>query len=86
MDIDTDTEGYDYNFVEEPSDSLKCLICLLVAKDPQQHGACGKLFCSSCIASYRTQQDDCPHCRQPLSNDSGRTMIFNDFKSKFTHN
>ena len=77
----TDTGGYDYQFVEEP-DSLKCLICLLVARDPQQHGGCGKLFCQSCIAAYQTQRDDCPHCRQPFSSDSGRTMLFNDFKSE----
>ncbi len=39
--------GYDYQFIEEPSDDLKCLICLCVARDPQQHGdgGCGKIFC-----------------------------------------
>ena len=75
-----DTGGYDYQFVEEPPDSLKCLICLLVARDPQQHGGCGKLFCKSCIAAHRVQRYDCPHCRQTLADPFGG--IFNDFKSE----
>ena len=77
----SETGGYDYQFVEEPPDSLKCLICLLVTRDPQQHGGCGKLFCQSCIAAYRVMRNECPHCRQPLTN-SQQTTIFNDFKSK----
>ena len=80
----SETGGYDYRFVEEPLDSLKCLICLLVARDPQQHGGCGKLFCQSCIAAHRVLRNDCPHCRQPLSN-SQQTTIFNDFKSKYSN-
>ena len=46
------TGGYDYKWIEDPSDELKCLICLSVARDPQQHGngGCGKVFCQSCIS------------------------------------
>ncbi len=56
--------GYDYQFVEDPPpESLKCLICDLVARKPQQHvGNCGKLFCKTCIVEYRG--NNCPHCRQ----------------------
>ncbi len=76
--------GYDYKFIEEPSDSLKCLICLLVVREPQQHGGCGKLFCKSCITKYG--RNDCPHCRQPIRTSRRcqyRESIFNDFKSKW---
>ncbi len=43
---------FDYKFIDEPEDILKCSICLEVAKgQPMQHGAsgCGKLFCKKCI-------------------------------------
>ena len=42
-------KDYDYMFTSEPDDALKCLICRSVAKDPWQHGKCGRLFCKACI-------------------------------------
>ncbi len=82
--------GYDCKFVLEPADSLKCAICLLVARKPQQHGGCGKLFCKVCIDKHKTLRNDCPHCRQPLKDidEDGFTTIFStstifhDFKSE----
>ncbi|XP_064398235.1 TNF receptor-associated factor 4-like [Halichondria panicea] len=61
--------GYDYQFVEEPSDNLKCLICLCVARDPQQHGngGCGKIYCKSCIDQYMMINDKCPNCRKVIT-------------------
>ena len=58
---------YEYKFVSEPDDSLKCLICLSVARDPWQHGKCGRLFCEVCISKYGKNKP-CPNCRmeQPL--------------------
>ena len=67
--------GYDYKFLEDPPDSLKCLICLLVVRDPQQHGDCGRLFCNSCITEYKQAKDTCPYCR-------GALTTFNDGRSK----
>ncbi len=58
--------GYDYKFIEEPADYLKCLICLLVVRKPQQHGGCGKLFCKVCIDKHKTISNACPHCRRSL--------------------
>ena len=55
--------GYDYNFLSEPDVSLKCLICLAVARDPRQHEECGKLFCSECIEKYGTDKP-CPNCKK----------------------
>ena len=55
-----------YNVIGEPSDKLKCLICLDVAKDPKQHETCGKIFCSECIESYGDKP--CPSCRAESPN------------------
>ncbi len=59
--------GFDYPFVEEAPDGLKCVICLAVARQPQQHGECGKLFCSSCLTQYRQTSSKCPNCEQQLN-------------------
>ena len=70
--------GYDYQFVDEPSDDLKCLICLCVARDPQQHGdgGCGKIFCTSCIDKHKRTNDKCPNCRKVMN-------TFKDERSKW---
>jgi len=65
----------DYKFVTEPSDGLKCLICLEVAKDPVQHETCGRLYCEECIERYGKDQP-CPNCR------TTGTHYFVDHKSK----
>ncbi len=55
---------FDYKFIDEPEDILKCSICLEVAKgQPMQHGAsgCGKLFCKKCIKKNGSKP--CPMCR-----------------------
>ena len=54
--------GYECNFVSEPNDALKCLICLAVARDPWQHGRCGRLFCEECLDRYG-RENSCPNCR-----------------------
>ena len=63
MAANTNPSGYDCNFLSEPNASLKCLICLSVARDPRQHEDCGKLFCSECIEKYGTDKP-CPNCQQ----------------------
>ena len=75
------SDGYDYQFVEEPSDDLKCLICLCVARDPQQHGdgGCGKIYCTSCIDKYKETNDKCPNCRKVIT-------TFKDERSKWMNN
>ena len=55
--------GYDCQFLSEPDDALKCLICLSVARDPRQHEECGKLFCSECIEKYGMYKP-CPNCKK----------------------
>ena len=70
--------GYDYQFVEEPPHELKCVICLAVARQPQQHGECGKLFCSSCLAQHRQKNNKCPNCDLQLN-------TFYDGKSEYMY-
>ena len=68
--------GFDNNyFVEEPPQGLKCIICQAVARQPQQHGECGKLFCTSCLTQYRLTSNKCPNCELQL-------QTFFDGKSK----
>ncbi len=70
--------GYDLNWLETPSQSeLNCLICLSVAREPQQHGdkGCGKMFCKSCISEHQKESTNCPHCR-------GNLTLFTDVRSK----
>ena len=54
--------GYECNFVSEPDDVLKCLICLAVARDPWQHVKCGRIFCQNCLNRYGKNKP-CPNCR-----------------------
>lgn len=68
--------GYDCDFVEEPPDSLKCLICMLVVKEPWQHGECGRLYCAICIKEYAKTKNTCPNCRQK------RPSLFRDGRSE----
>ena len=77
IDTGSGESRYDYKFVEEPPDSLKCLICLCVVNNPQQHGECGRLFCLSCIRNeHKKRNRRCPHCKERLN-------TFNDGKSKY---
>ena len=69
--------GYDCDFVDVPDDSLQCGICLLVARDPRQHGKCGRLFCMDCLSKYNKEKQTCPYCRQE------RAEYFEDNRSKF---
>ena len=75
MDYSDEITGYECTFISEPDDSLKCLLCLAVARDPWQHGKCGRLFCYECLKKYGKDKP-CPNCRmkQPL--------YFEDCKSK----
>ncbi len=59
-------DGCDHKWLEDPSEELKCLICLSVA---QQHGGkgCGKLFCESCISEHQKRSTNCPHCWENLT-------------------
>ncbi len=68
--------GYDLQFMSEPPDALMCLICTLVAKDPQQMDCCGRVYCTLCLSEHKKHSDKCPQCRK-----AGNS--FNDKKSEY---
>ena len=70
-------KGYDYKFVEPAPDSLICLICTFVARNPQQSVCCGKIYCKYCLQELEIYSDKCPHCQSDIK-------IFPDKKSKKT--
>ena len=41
--------GYEYEFVDEVSDSQKCPVCLLPMRDAVQTSECGHRFCKDCL-------------------------------------
>ena len=56
--------GYDFDFIEQPSDDLTCSICQLVLRDPQLTSCCGHHFCKSCIARILDEWSPCPLCKE----------------------
>ena len=51
----------EYEFITQPDDNLKCVICLELAREAMQHVDCGKLFCRECIE--KNGNKPCPNCR-----------------------
>ena len=63
------SQGYEYNFVDEPHDRYICLICHLPSRDPQMTGECcrGQIMCKPCIdyaRKIRPSANICPICRK----------------------
>ena len=56
--------GYDYQFLEEPSEDLKCSVCLSVLRDPHLTSCCGHHFCETCIKPIKSGTDRCPLCQE----------------------
>ena len=62
----TQSGGYDYEFVHTPADNLICKICHCPSKEPHLSACCGHTFCKSCLdaASCSTAVTNaCPMCR-----------------------
>ena len=59
------TGGYDYRFVDPPSKSLECSICLLVVHNPHVTTCCGNHFCQSCVSPIQGDRKPCPLCKEP---------------------
>ena len=58
-----DRSGYDYDFVETPSDSLLCKICQYPSREPHLSGCCGHTFCKFCLeAAKKSTPGACPMC------------------------
>jgi len=68
--------GYRYEFVTEPPEYLRCILCRLPSRDPYLSDCCGNIFCSSCLqvsfqggskspASPKSQGCPNPKCPNP---------------------
>ena len=55
--------GYDYDFIDSPSDELTCAICLSVLRDPNLTSCCGNHFCRTCITQIKNEGNPCPLCQ-----------------------
>ena len=63
----TEIGGYEYKFIDTPSDGLLCRICHLPSRDPFLSTCCGHNFCESCLDDYKRvttfDTTTCPVCR-----------------------
>ena len=56
--------GYDYEFVDEPSEDMNCSVCLSILRDPHLTSCCGNHFCQSCITRIKDEGSPCPLCQE----------------------
>lgn len=57
--------GYDYEFVETPTECfLECSICLLTLREPHVTSCCGNHFCRPCISKVQDNKNACPLCNE----------------------
>lgn len=56
--------GYNCSFVLEPDQTLFCLICARVLREPQLTDCCGNHYCSSCLKKWLKNSPSCPLCRE----------------------
>lgn len=80
--------GYDYEFVDEPSDEMRCPICLFVLREPNLTSCCGNHFCRSCISVIKKEGGACPLCQTDKFNvmlDKFFTRKVNELKTKCPH-
>jgi TNF receptor-associated factor 4 len=84
-----DLKGYDCQFIDPIPDSLLCLICTCVSRDPQQTVCCGRMYCCRCLSDLRSscRVSRCPQCRkEPISSfPDTRGMKSVDFIKPRTH-
>lgn len=77
--------GYRYEFVAEPPDYVRCIVCRLPSRDPYLTDCCGNVFCHSCLqtsiqekaakSSGSANGPVCPNARCP--NPRGLKMFRN---------
>ena len=54
--------GYDCDFVEPPSKTLECPVCLLTLRDPHTTTCCGNYLCEPCFLRVLADRGNCPLC------------------------
>ena len=82
-----ESKGYDHQFVEPPPNDLLCLICLCVARDPQQINCCGKVLCKGCLEEHKKLSIYCPLCRKPITSfaDKRSKIVFPELYMYYKH-
>ena len=70
----------EWNYVDEPDESLLCEICFSLPEDPRLLNCCGEHnACSKCIDKAAVRNKACPFCRQEnfrlIPNNSVKTAI-----------
>ena len=64
-----DYAGKTFHFVKRPPEWLMCAVCHALAHNPVQAKCCGKIYCSRCIATWKTRSNSCPTCRSTEQSD-----------------
>ena len=62
--LDATFGGYECSFVEEPAQSLLCLICARALREPELTDCCGHHYCASCLRRWLESASSCPLCRK----------------------
>ena len=57
----SDIGGYEYTFIDTPTDRLVCNICHYPSREPYMTVCCGHNFCKSCLDNIR--KTTCPICQ-----------------------
>ena len=70
----------EFEFLTPPDADLECRICHQVAREPWQHGKCGRLFCKECLDS-RGESLPCPECNN-TSEEPWPVVYFEDTRSE----
>lgn len=66
MALSSTNGGYDYEFVDAPSDITECKICHLPSRDPYLSVCCGHVYCKNCLDNTKkitATSSACPMCR-----------------------
>ena len=62
--LDWSFGGYSCSFLEEPDQTLLCLICSRVLREPELTDCCGNHYCASCLKRWLNSSRSCPLCRE----------------------
>ena len=54
--------GYDCEFVDPPSKTYECPVCLLTLRDPHTTTCCGNYLCEPCFLRVLADRGSCPLC------------------------
>ncbi len=82
LEIENPLAGIEWEYVDEPDESLACEICVMLTEDPRLLSCCGEHnVCSRCIDRATVRNKGCPYCRAEnfklIPNNALKTTIEN---------